>query len=127
MARSRLPDTRPAVTHKFRIGEQKGYLSVGLAANGQPLELFIKISKQGSTIGGFASALARLTSISLQHGVPLAVICQKMRGLRFEPMGCTPNRDIPQADSIVDYIFSWLELKFITRPEGPIEEPIGGR
>lgn len=116
MKRITLSDTRPALTHKFNINGTKGYFTVGLHED-LPVELFITISKQGSTIGGFADAVARLTSISLQHGVPLEIICHKMRYLRFEPMGNTINSEIPEATSVVDYIFHWIEKQFNLKPK----------
>lgn len=106
-------ETRPAVTHKFNVGGTKGYVNVGLNPDGQPMEIFITISKNGSTLGGFADALARLASISLQHGIPLELICRKMQGLSFAPQGTTINPEIPIATSIVDYVFHWIERSFI--------------
>lgn len=108
-----LPNTRNAITHSFTIDDIQGYVTVGLNEQGQPMEIFVKVSKEGSTLGGMVSALARLASIALQYGVPLDYLCQKMKGHRFEPMGLTLNKDIPQTNSIVDYIFTWVEQRFI--------------
>ena len=69
--RKRLPETRTAKTHKFEIAGHEGYLTVGLFDDGDPGELFITMAKEGSTIGGLMDSIATLTSISLQHGVPL--------------------------------------------------------
>jgi ribonucleoside-diphosphate reductase alpha chain len=77
----------------------------------------VKISKEGSTVSGLMDAVALLTSISLQYGVPLHDIAQKMKNTRFEPAGWTGNPEIPQATSLLDYIFRWLEQKFVERPE----------
>ena len=110
--RRRLPDERPAVTHKFRVGEQEGYLTVGLYDDGSPGEVFVKISKEGSTVSGLTDAIAILTSIALQYGVPLDKLAEKLERTHFEPAGPTANEDIPFATSIVDYIFSWLRLHF---------------
>ena len=111
-ARRRLPDERPAVTHKFRVGEQEGYLTVGLYDDGSPGEVFVKISKEGSTVSGLTDAIAILTSIALQYGVPLDKLAEKLERTHFEPAGPTANEDIPFATSIVDYIFNWLRLHF---------------
>jgi ribonucleoside-diphosphate reductase alpha chain len=112
-ARRRLPDERPSVTHKFRVGEQEGYITVGLFENGQPGEMFITISKEGSTIRGLMDSVAVLTSLALQYGVPLEDLVRKFRGVHFEPAGFTDNPDLPQASSLVDYVFRWLEQRFL--------------
>ncbi|MEX0784607.1 MAG: LAGLIDADG family homing endonuclease [Dehalococcoidia bacterium] len=110
--RRKLPDERQAITHKFRVGEQEGYMTVGLFADGTPGEVFINISKQGSTVSGLMDSVAMLTSYALQYGVPLEEIANKMKNSRFEPSGPTGNKAIPIATSIVDYVFRWLQLKF---------------
>ena len=110
--RRRLPDERPAVTHKFRVGEQEGYITVGLYDDGTPGEVFVKISKEGSTVSGLTDAIAILTSIALQYGVPLDKLAEKLEHTHFEPAGPTANEDLPFATSIVDYIFRWLRLHF---------------
>ena len=111
--RRRLPDERQAITHKFQVAQHTVYLTVGLFENGQPGELFICTAKEGSTISGLLSTVAILTSIALQYGVPLAALCTKFSYVNFEPSGWTTNPDIKFASSIVDYVFRWLELKFI--------------
>lgn len=110
--RRKLPDERQSITHKFRVGEQEGYMTVGMFDDGRPGELFINVSKQGSTVSGLMDTVAMLTSYSLQYGVPLEELASKMKNTRFEPSGPTGNPDIPIATSIVDYLFRWLELKF---------------
>ncbi len=110
--RRRLPDERQSVTHKFRVGEQEGYITVGLYEDGEPGEVFITISKEGSTIRGLMDSVAVLTSLALQYGVPVEDLARKFRSVRFEPHGFTDNPEIPQASSLVDYIFRWLEEKF---------------
>jgi ribonucleoside-diphosphate reductase alpha chain len=110
--RRRLPDERMSITHKFRVGEQEGYMTVGLFDDGTPGEVFINVSKQGSTVGGLMDTVAMLTSYALQYGVPLHELASKLKNTRFEPSGPTSNSNIPIATSIVDYVFRWLELKF---------------
>jgi ribonucleoside-diphosphate reductase alpha chain len=107
------------VTHKFRVGEQEGYVTVGLYEEGVPGEIFVNISKEGSTIRGLMDSVAVLTSVALQYGVPLENLVAKFRGVHFEPAGLTNNPRIPTATSLVDYIFRWLELRFL-KPEGDI-------
>jgi len=111
--RRRLPDTRPAVTHKFDIAGHEGYLSVGLFENGQPGELFITMAKEGSTIGGLMDGIGTLTSMALQYGVPLEALVRKFAHVRFEPSGFTKNPDIRNAASITDYVFRWMAVQFI--------------
>ncbi|MEX0785610.1 MAG: LAGLIDADG family homing endonuclease, partial [Dehalococcoidia bacterium] len=111
--RRRLPDERPSVTHKFRVGEQEGYITVGLFEDGTPGEVFITISKEGSTIRGLMDSVAVLTSLALQYGVPLEDLAKKFRGVHFEPGGFTDNPELPQATSLVDYVFRWMEGRFL--------------
>jgi len=118
--RERLPDERRSITHKFRVGEQEGYITVGLYDDGRPGEIFIKIAKEGSTVSGLMDAVALLTSVALQYGVPAEELARKLKNTRFEPYGPTNNPRIPWATSIVDYIFRWLEMKF-SQPGGPAE------
>ena len=126
-----LPETRMALNHKFSIVDHEGYITVGLYADGQPGELFVQMSKEGSTIGGLMDTVATLTSIALQYGVPLENLVKKFAFQRFEPSGFTKNPDIRQAFSITDYIFRWLGCNFIkgyreaTSPnQGQTELPI---
>ena len=110
--RRRLPDERASITHKFRVGEQEGYMTVGMFEDGTPGEVFINVSKQGSTVSGLMDTVAMLTSYALQYGVPISELASKLKNSRFEPSGPTGNKDIPLATSIVDYVFRWLEIKF---------------
>ncbi len=111
--RRRLPDTRSSITHRFNVAGHEGYLTVGLYADGNPGELFITMSKEGSTIGGLMDSLGTAISVALQYGVPIESLVTKFAHQRFEPMGMTANRDIPFAKSLVDYIFRWLGMEFI--------------
>jgi len=108
-----LTDTRMSLTHKFEIAGHKGYLTVGLYPDNQPGEIFIQMSKEGSTIGGLMDTVATLTSIALQYGVPLEQLVNKFAYQRFEPSGFTKNPDIRTAFSITDYVFRWLGCEFI--------------
>jgi ribonucleoside-diphosphate reductase alpha chain len=112
-ARRRLADERQAINHKFSVDGYEGYLTVGLFENGQPGELFLRMSKEGSTLGGLCDALGVAVSLGLQYGVPLEALVEKYQQTKFEPMGMTNNPDIPIAQSIVDYIFRWLGKKFL--------------
>src|SRR5438128_790493 len=111
--RHRMTDTRMSLTHKFEIAGHEGYITVGLYADGQPGELFITMSKEGSTIGGLMDTVGTLTSIALQYGVPLESLVKKFAYQRFEPSGFTKNPDIRHATSIADYVFRWLGCQFI--------------
>lgn len=111
--RTRLPDTRHAITHKFSVGGHEGYLIVGLFENGSPGELFITMAKEGSTIGGLMDTIGRLTSMALQYGVTVETLAEKFRHQRFEPCGYTQNPEINTASSIIDYVFRWMEIQFV--------------
>jgi len=106
------PSTRKSVTHKFAIGGHEGYLTIGLFADGRPGELFIKMSKEGSTLSGLIQGFCRAFSLTLQHGLPAADAAERFRGMRFEPMGATSNPDIPEALSILDYVARYLLLHY---------------
>ena len=111
-ARRRLPATRQSLTHKFSVGGHEGYITVGLFEDATPGELFITMAKEGSTIGGLMDTIGTLTSMSLQYGVPLEALTSKFSHMRFEPSGWTGNQEIPNAKSVVDYIFRWLGIRF---------------
>ena len=120
--RRRLPDERPSITHKFDIAGHEGYIHAGMYEDGQPGEIFIKMSKEGSTISGLMDSFATAISMALQYGVPLRVLVDKFSHMRFEPSGFTKNRDIPMAKSIMDYIFRWLATKFL---DGDAQQEVG--
>jgi ribonucleoside-diphosphate reductase alpha chain len=112
--RNRLPEERASITHKFKVGDHEGYITVGLYPDGEPGELFITMAKEGSTVSGLMDSFACAVSIALQHGVPLKLLCEKFAHTRFEPSGWSGNGEIGFAKSIMDYIFRWLQLRFLT-------------
>ncbi len=112
VARQSLPDTRESVTHKFSVGGHEGYLTIGLYSDGTPGEIFIKISKEGSALSGMCQAFCRAFSIALQYGLSVDEAVKRFKGMRFEPNGLTSNPDIPEADSIIDYVAKYLELHY---------------
>jgi ribonucleoside-diphosphate reductase alpha chain len=112
--RHKLQDERASITHKFNIAGHEGYITVGLYPNGTPGEIFITMAKEGSTVSGLMDSFALAVSIALQHGVPLKLLCEKFEHTRFEPSGWSNNPDIGFAKSIMDYIFRWLHLRFLT-------------
>jgi ribonucleoside-diphosphate reductase alpha chain len=111
--RHKLKEERMSVTHKFNIGGHEGYIIVGLYPDGEPGEIFIKMAKEGSTVSGLMDSFALATSIALQHGVPLKLLCEKFAHTRFEPSGWSSHPEIGYAKSIMDYIFRWLHLRFL--------------
>lgn len=118
--RQRLPDTRNAVTRKLTLIASQDetpveidvYVTVGLYDDGRPGEVFVKIGKQGETLGGFADAVALCMSIGLQHGVPLAAFTSKLRHLRFQPAGRTADPAQRSATSLLDLVAGWLDRQF---------------
>jgi hypothetical protein len=111
--RHTLPNTRSSITHKFAIAGHEGYLTIGLFENGQPGEVFIKMSKEGSTLSGLIQGFCRAFSLALQHGLSPADAVERFRGMRFEPMGPTSNSEIPEASSILDYVARYIDLHFV--------------
>ena len=125
--RHKLPEERMSVTHKFNVGGHEGYITVGLYPDGMPGELFITMAKEGSTVSGLMDSFACATSIALQHGVPLKLLCEKFAHTRFEPSGWSQNPEIGFAKSIMDYIFRWLHLRFLTGQQQSLFEHLRPR
>jgi len=121
--RRRLPDERRSLTHHFSVGGQEGYVTVGLYEDGLPGELFIRMAKEGSTVSGLMDSFATAVSLALQYGVPLKVLCDKFSHTRFEPSGWSGNPKIGYAKSLMDYLFRWLELRFLRGEQGTLFEP----
>jgi len=112
--REKMPTERASVTHKFSVGGHEGYLTVGMYEDGRPGEIFIKISKEGSTLSGVMDGLALTISLGLQYGVPLKVFVDKLVNTRFEPSGISANPNIRFVSSVLDYIARWLGGRFIS-------------
>jgi ribonucleoside-diphosphate reductase alpha chain len=120
--RRKLQDERRSITHKFSIAGHDGYITVGMYEDGTPGEIFLTMSKEGSTISGLMDTIATMTSLALQYGVPLETLVAKFSHMRFEPSGMTPNPEIRFAKSLPDYIFRWLGSKFLPQEALPEEE-----
>jgi len=113
--RIKLPDERPSITHKFSVGGYESYLTVGLYPDtGKPGETFITTAKEGSTIAGLFDTIATLVSMCLQSGIPLKMLVKKFKDMRFEPAGFTNNPQIPMAKSIIDYVFRYVGMKYLS-------------
>jgi ribonucleoside-diphosphate reductase alpha chain len=112
--REKMPLERASVTHKFSVGGHEGYVTVGMYEDGRPGEVFIKMSKEGSTLSGVMDGLALTISLGLQYGVPLKVFVDKLVNTRFEPSGITANPNIRFVSSVLDYIARWLGGRFIS-------------
>lgn len=115
--RRRLSGEREAIIHKFTVASNEGYLIAGLYEDGTPGEIFVVMAKEGSTISGLMDAFSTSISLALQYGVPLKVLVNKFIHTRFEPSGMTNNPEIRFAKSIVDYIFRWLGLRFLSKED----------
>ena len=115
-----MQEERSAINHHFSIAGHEGYLTVGLYPNGQPGEIFVRMAKAGSTIVGLMECFGTVVSVGLQHGVPLKVLCDKLSHTRFEPSGWTGNEEMGYAKSIMDYLFRWMELRFLSGTQLPL-------
>jgi ribonucleoside-diphosphate reductase alpha chain len=111
--RERLPRRRRSQTYHFRVADCEGYAHVGEYEDGRPGELFIKASKQGSTLAGILDAFSISISLGLQHGVPLRTFVQKYTNMRFEPAGMTDDPDLRIATSLLDYIFRRIAVDYM--------------
>ena len=115
--RERLPRQRKSKTFAFRVADCEGYVTVGEYEDGRPGEVFIKVSKQGSTLAGIMDAFSISISLGLQHGVPLATYVRKYSNMKFEPAGITDDAELRIASSLVDYIFRRVALDYLTYEE----------
>ena len=115
--RKKLPITAPSLRHKFNIAGHEGYLHIGLYEDGSPGEVFISMSKEGSTIGGLMNALALSTSMNLQYGVPLETLVNKFKNSKFDPRGIVleGHEEIKTATSLIDYIFNFLGKTYLEK------------
>jgi ribonucleoside-diphosphate reductase alpha chain len=125
--RYKLADERRSLTHKFSIAGHEGYITVGLYADGNPGEIFIRMAKEGSVIAGLMDSFATAISLALQHGVPMTILCEKFKGTRFEPSGFTGNMEVPMATSIMDYLFRWLAVRFMGDESHPAARAAAGQ
>jgi ribonucleoside-diphosphate reductase alpha chain len=111
--RRRLPKSRPSKTVSFRVADTEGYMTAGEYPDDGLGEIFLKVSKQGSTLSGIMDAFAISLSLGLQYGVPLEAYVQKFMNMRFEPAGMTDDPDVRLATSVVDYVFRRLALDYL--------------
>jgi len=116
-SRTRLPRRRRSNTFAFRVADCEGYVTVGEYEDGRPGEVFMKVSKQGSTLSGVMDAFSISVSLGLQHGVPLSTFVRKYTNMRFEPAGITDDPELRLASSLVDYIFRRLALDYLSFDE----------
>jgi ribonucleoside-diphosphate reductase alpha chain len=115
--REKLPRQRASRTFDFRVADCKGFVTVGEFADGRPGEIFLRVSKQGSTLAGIMDAFAVSVSYGLQYGVPLRVYVETFTNTRFEPAGMTDDPDLRIASSILDYIFRRLAVDYLSLEE----------
>jgi ribonucleoside-diphosphate reductase alpha chain len=115
--RSKLPRNRSSRTFDFRVADCKGFVTVGEYEDGRPGEVFMRVSKQGSTLAGIMDAFAISVSYGLQYGVPLRVYVETFTNTRFEPAGMTDDPDLRIASSILDYIFRRLAVDYLSLEE----------
>ncbi len=115
--RQKLSRTRSARTFEFRVADCKGFANIGEYADGRPGEIFLTVSKQGSTLSGIMDAFAKSISYGLQYGVPMRAFVEAFTNMRFEPAGMTDDPDIRFASSIMDYLFRRLALEYLTYDE----------
>ncbi len=115
--RRRLPRSRTSRTFEFRVADCKGFATVGEYEDGRPGEIFLRVSKQGSTLAGVMDGFAMAVSHGLQYGVPLRAYVDAFTGMRFEPAGMTDDPDIRIATSLIDYLFRRLAVEYLDSEE----------
>ena len=115
--REKLPRNRSSKTFEFRVADCKGFVTVGEYADGRPGEIFLKVSKQGSTLAGIMDAFSISVSYGLQYGVPLRHFVEAFTNTRFEPAGITDDPELRIATSVLDYIFRRLAVDYLSYEE----------
>ena len=115
--REKLARSRASQTFEFRVADCKGFVTVGEYPDGRPGEIFVRVSKQGSTLAGIMDAFAISLSHGLQYGVPLTAFVEAFVGMRFEPAGMTDDPDIRIANSLMDYLFRKLAVMYLSHDE----------
>jgi hypothetical protein len=121
-----MPSERPSITHKFDVAGNVGYLTVGMYPDGSPGEVFVTLSKVGSTMAGMMDVFSTAVSVALQYGAPIDDLVEKFSHQRFEPSGWSGDDAIGHASSIVDYLFRWIGRRFGSEvPKPPVD--LGGQ
>jgi ribonucleoside-diphosphate reductase alpha chain len=115
--RQKLPRSRRGRTFEFRVADCKGFATIGEYVDGRPGEVFLTVSKQGSTLAGIMDSFAKSVSYGLQYGVPLRAFIEAFINTRFEPAGMTDDSDIRMASSIIDYLFRRLAVEYLSVEE----------
>jgi len=115
--RRKMPRSRKSLTFDFRVADCKGFVTVGEYEDGRPGEIFVRVSKQGSTLAGIMDAFAISLSHGLQYGVPLRAFVEAFTGMRFEPAGMTDDPELRIATSLIDYLFRRLAVEYLTSEE----------
>jgi ribonucleoside-diphosphate reductase alpha chain len=119
LQRRKLPDDLPeSPRHRFTVGGHTGYLHMGHdPETNELMEIFIRVARFGSTVGGLLDSYATLFSKSLQYGMPLEEIIDHMLGSTFPPGGATSNPKVPIVKSIMDYVARYLQQRFVIKGE----------
>ena len=117
------PAETRSITHHFSVGGHEGFVTFSMYEDGNPAEMFIVLSKEGSTLAGLFDSFASAMSLCFQYGVPLGVVVREFAHTRFEPSGWTGNPTVPYAKSIIDYIFRWLGEKYTNTSSPPLWTP----
>lgn len=112
--RRKLPRKRSSRTYRFVVADLEGFFTVGEYPDGTPGELFISVSRQGSTLAGLMDSFAISVSHGLQYGVPLKSYVKTLRGTSFAPFGITDDPEIRTASSVTDYIVRRLALDYLS-------------
>ncbi len=115
---AKMPEERKGITHKFTVAGMEGYITANTLPTGELGEIFLTVNQVGTIERGLINSLAIMISVALQHGVPLAKIVDKLKGMAFEPAGVTHNKAIPMVRSLADYLGRWLEEKYLKPEEG---------
>lgn len=118
LTRKCLPERRASWTQRARVGGQTLYLSMGDYEDGRLGEIWLEAAKQGTNIRGTLGALARLASVALQHGVPVAAVAEALRGLNYPPNGQVEGSPVVSScTSVADWVAQEIAAAYLDPPE----------
>ena len=103
--RHKLPEERRSITHKFVSPAMRATFIAGMYEDGQPGEIFITMSKEGSTISGLIDSFATAISIvATSTACPSEFWSISLATCVLSPPG-PPRIRISIAESIMDLYF----------------------
>lgn len=94
--RVRLQNRRKAITEDIAVGNLRVTVTVGFAADGRPLEVFLSGAKHGTGLAALLADAAVAISVALQCGLRAAQLGKSVGRLPEESdwCGARPDREL---------------------------------